>query len=475
MTRYGDAPQPTPHGDFDDIDARIPDGWLARAFVLVAAIAAVNIFLLLFSGRSSPDSFEQDALASALLWVGAIPLGHYFVRRPKSVPFFPTVCVIYVIYLALPRFRSRPLFSVLNVKPAPHNVTVGLLVALIGVTMLMVGYYTALHLVRRVPQMTRTLDLPRAVPWLALCSSLILANPTTIGGPELGQIPQMLLQIGELSISALFLTYLRGQLPPWITAYLFALLVARVLIGLGIGALADAGLPLIPPAFIYAWERRRVPWAFLIVSILSLVVLDASKDAFRAKYWSHAEVGNGRLSNGIQYLNITRETFTRSETNDLWHHAADRTNMLATLTIVTSDTPSRIPYWDGYTLQSLPWHFIPRILVPDKPIGLLGQDFPRRYGLLDYYDSGTSYNLAHIVELYINFGLSGVIGGMALIGGLYGLLAHVLGRNTGGTVIASCLFALMLNVESNITDTLGGVPMILLASYAYIRILPQAC
>jgi hypothetical protein len=474
MTRQDEVSRLTPQTDLDPWADGAPRSSRPKAFLVVSAVAAVNVYLVLFCGRSSRDNLEQDLLASALLWVGSMPLVHYLVRRPKSVPFFPAICVIYVIYLALPRFSSRALFSASNVKPAPDAVTRALLVGLIGVTMLIVACVAATVLVRRVPRMARAIDLPRAVPWVALGSALILLDPATVGGPALGQLPQMLVQTGELSLAALFLAYLRRHLSVWITAYLFGLLVARVLIGLGTGALATAGLPLIPPAFIYSWERRRVPWAFLVVSVLSLVVLDAGKDAFRAKYWGRGDVGNGRLSNGLRYLDVTRETVTRSDTNDLWHHAADRTNMLATLAIVTSETPEHVPYWDGYTLRDLPWHLIPRVLVPDKPVGLLGQDFPRRYGLLDYDDYGTSYNLAHIVELYINFGFAGVLVGMAIIGAIYGLLGHILEHTTSGAIIASCLFASMLNVESNITDTLGGVPMTLLASYAYIRLLPQA-
>ncbi|MGA2449162.1 MAG: hypothetical protein ABTD50_10830, partial [Polyangiaceae bacterium] len=454
MTHYGEATNADPRNAPHSLEYQPPRAWLPRALVLVALLAAFNFYLLGFAGRSSRDNAEQDALASVLLWISTVPLVGYVVRRPRTVPFFPAVCVVYGIYLALPRFTSRPLFSGSSMRASPDRITLALVVALIGVTMLIVGHFVGSHLFKRLPRLSRDIDLSVAVPWLAGCAILVLADPSVIGLRALGQIPSAFTELGELSLAGLFLAYLRRQVGVWVTVYMFGLVMVRVVIGLGSGLLSAAGLPLIPLAFVFAWERRTVPWGFLAVSLLCLVVLGTGKSAFRAKYWTRSGQSGGRLSNGIGYLNITRETVMKSDPGDLLTATTERTNMLATLTFVTSETPAHVPYWDGYTLQDIPWHWIPRILVPEKPAHSFGQEFPRRYGLIDYADTGTAFNMPELVELYINFGIAGVLVGMALIGAFYSLVSHVLGGGASGALIASCLFTGMLLVEGDIGTTL---------------------
>jgi hypothetical protein len=441
---------------------------------MVAILTVLNIYLLVFAGRSSRESAEQDALASVLLWIGTIPLARYLVRRPKIIPFFPTVCAIYVVYFALPRFTSHPLFSTSNVRAPPDSVTFALLVALLGVTALILGHSVGGLMVRRLPRLSRPVDIPRAVPWLAICAVLVTADSSLMASRALGQIPSTLTGLGELSLSALFLAHLRRQVSPWITVYVFSLVIVRVVIGLGSGLLGAAALPLIPLAFVLAWEKRTVPWRWLAVGLFSIVLLGAGKTAFRAKYWTRTEQTGGRLSNGIGYLNITRESLMRADPGDLLTATVNRTNMLATLAIVTSETPEHVPYWDGYTLQDIPWHLIPRVIVPEKPAHSFGQEFPRRYGLIDYADTGTAYNMPQLVELYINFGIAGVLVGMGLIGGFYSLVSHILGDTAGGALIAACLFTGMLLVEGDIATSLGGVPLTGLLYYVFIRFLPAA-
>jgi hypothetical protein len=150
-----------------------------------------------------------------------------------------------------------------------------------------------------------------------------------------------------------------------------------------------------------------------------------------------------------------------------------RFDLLSEMALVVAQTPESVPYWGGYTYSDLVWHLIPRVLVPDKPAPSMGQEFPRRYGLIDYSDIGTSYNLSHTVEFYINFGWLGVGLGMLLIGVTYAVLNQSLSASSGGALIGCVIFAGLMNLEANFSLYWGGVPLQLLAFYGFVRLLPQ--
>jgi hypothetical protein len=159
--------------------------------------------------------------------------------------------------------------------------------------------------------------------------------------------------------------------------------------------------------------------------------------------------------------------------DDVADSGESRIDTLSTMAIVVDETPQRIPYWEGYTYSDLLWRIVPRFLLPNKPSPVMGQEFPRRYGLIDYYDESTAYNLSQAVELYINFGTIGVGLGMFVIGFLYRALDHALSASSGGALIGSVIFGGLMNIESNFCQVWGGIPLLILAFYMFVRLLPE--
>jgi hypothetical protein len=137
-----------------------------------------------------------------------------------------------------------------------------------------------------------------------------------------------------------------------------------------------------------------------------------------------------------------------------------RMSMVRQLADVARRTPERVPYWGGATYYSLVGSFVPRFLWPDKPTKELGQAFGHRYGYLDPHDTHTSVNLPYLVEFYANFGVLGVVLGMALVGMLYRLLDDALnqpGQPLLISAIALSLFVALLNIESDFSLVFGGL------------------
>ncbi|RKZ18355.1 hypothetical protein DRQ17_03330 [bacterium] len=90
----------------------------------------------------------------------------------------------------------------------------------------------------------------------------------------------------------------------------------------------------------------------------------------------------------------------------------------------------------------------------------MGQEYGHRYNFLNPNDYGTSFNLSMLIELYINFGVIGIIIGMFLIGVVYRILYRIMnykGMSEGVAVIGAIIFMNLMNIESNISLVFGNV------------------
>jgi len=447
--------------------------------LLVVGLAALSLSLIFFAGRSSPDGAVEDGCAIAILWVAAVPTWRFIVSRRRMTPLLAAICAVYATYYAWPRFSSRPLFGDIlwGGGGTVEGVQGALTVALIGLLCLLIGYESTGRFVERAPSITRAIDLKRAMPFLMGCSAVSLAVRLLTMGVDakvLGQTLAVVQGVGEMAMGGLLLAYLRGELRFGYKLWLVGFMLMQILLGIGSGALALAVWPMAAAFFVYSWERRRFPYRAILIAVLLFFPLQAAKGDFRAKYGGRFESGlsGGNVVNyALIYLSFAERTLTEGD-SETFYQSSGRANQLGTLAVVVSQTPAYVPYWGGYTLSDLPWHFIPRFLVPDKPSPAIGQEFPRRYGVLDWQDTVTSYNLPQLVELYANFGNVGVVIGMLLIGTVYRFLDHVLSQSTGGILIAAPLLARMMNIESNISAVFGGLPFLMIAYYLFIRLLP---
>lgn len=88
----------------------------------------------------------------------------------------------------------------------------------------------------------------------------------------------------------------------------------------------------------------------------------------------------------------------------------------SSLYTLANKTPEEIGYLNGETYSILIAKLIPRIFWANKPNDDLANRIGRKYGVLNEKDYGTSWNLPIINEAYINFGYSGVIFIMVILG-----------------------------------------------------------
>ncbi len=443
-----------------------------------SALAAATTYLLL--SKHQPVSDYALCLALLSLWVFALPLWVFLVQARRSLLFPVFVSALHAVYFALPVFSTRPLFGDIKTGSAWDSVDRALELVLCGAIALMIGMFGTRRLVTRAPRIRRDIDLPRALLPLAAMAAVSFAVRVAMAGSTartFGSIIFAVNGVGQIALGGLLLGWLRGQLHFGYKLYTCALVGILLATGLVTGALANVAMPLVALAFLYGWERRRIPWAGIFAAVLALAPLNASKQQFRV---AHGSSSSEKLSPSniatffASFLSITADAIENGQlgSEDVVDADQARTNLLGMMTVVVNETPRTVPYWDGHTYSDLAWHLIPRILVPDKPAPEMGQDFPRRYGLVDYWDYDTMVNVSQFTELYINFGPVGIVFGMLFIGLIYALLEQMFTASSGGAIIGAVVFSGLMNVESSFSPSFGGLPLIILSYYAIVRVLP---
>ena len=106
------------------------------------------------------------------------------------------------------------------------------------------------------------------------------------------------------------------------------------------------------------------------------------------------------------------------------------------------------------TLRWIPEAFVPRAILKTKDDpGKVGNEFGARYGLTSAGFGGNSIAISQLGELYLNFGLLGLLVGMPLVGGLYRLIGDYFADRTYNSAILAVYSVAaweLLNGQENI-------------------------
>jgi hypothetical protein len=129
----------------------------------------------------------------------------------------------------------------------------------------------------------------------------------------------------------------------------------------------------------------------------------------------------------------------------------DRIDGRKYIEIITQKTGIQVPFLHGETFISYFYSFIPRLVWPEKPQIMLGQLMNRTFKLSASPDTFVPATL--LGEFYWNFGLVGVIFGMALVGILFAIIngAFMSGGNAstvGMLVVLSAFYFLVMRFET---------------------------
>ncbi|MBU4478996.1 MAG: hypothetical protein KKH34_07945 [Candidatus Omnitrophica bacterium] len=435
-------------------------------------IALISILILTIIGLNaiapSESTIPQRFLASFIIMLGCIPTFFHIWKKETGIPFLPLFGAIYGVYYGLPVFILKDYTVIQWVSPpSGDSLVTALLLATIGLVMLFFAYYKipGKSVAKLVPKVSIYWSVAKAKFWAVILGVLGLIFSYLLLSIKIpAQLAQIVLFLSELlviSIGILFILQLQGRLHKAGKILLWMVfLPLSFLVKLGTSSIAHVLAIIIFLLLSYWYFRKKIPWKLALVAVLLFIFFSSAKTEFRSlTAKDEAYLGKNPVERSILFTKLAftnKEVFAkgyRLGVNRISHN-------LLTFAYVAETTPEIIPYWMGKSYSAILWAPIPRIIFPWKPAITLGQEFGHRYGFLYPTDYLTSYNLPQLVEMYVNFGVMGVMIGMFIMGiiyrSLYEMFCHP-GAGEGGLIIGLFIFTRISIIESDFATVFGNI------------------
>lgn len=162
---------------------------------------------------------------------------------------------------------------------------------------------------------------------------------------------------------------------------------------------------------------KKFPIKSLVVVVLAyFMLIYPIVSAYRSSgLVDRARSGSEMLLDLVDFIAAGSWLELQSDVN-AWKHL-DR-SLLLYLSLIIEDSGDKVPYLNGDSYMEAASIFVPRLLLPTKPSMNLGNIYARRYGIIGEHDLRTNVSPTYMGEQYMNFGLLGVLIGMALMGRL---------------------------------------------------------
>ena len=462
--------------------------WL---WVLILSGTFGPLFLLLNETRPVPDG---PRAVGAILWVLSwVPTVVYFAtpsRRRPPIPVLPMMGVFFALYFPLQLLMGLANVNELVSLDASVDYQRPAQLALIGWTLLLVGYAAT---VICWPQSAHCRPPRWSVPALKRHAFALQVGglATDILRPLLPVPPGVNGILVFFSILSLFGSAIllvlakRGRLTRAERSTFWLVTAVTVVVQIGTGSVATfarTGVILILAAWVAGARLRASIVAAALVFATIVVTFRGFVIEFRVHtWWSGESVSQSRRA-ALWWSLISGYAERAGVLATVGHGiyvVATRSATLDLYADVVQRTPEVIPHWNGRTYHSLIGALVPRLLWPDKPPKLVGNQFGHRYSYLGAGDRHTSINLPTPIEFYVNFGESGVLFGMAALGVVLAVLGRVLNRagqdwvrSLAGVIL---LVPVVTNLESDFSLVFGGLILNGAALFVVYRVLVHRC
>lgn len=443
---------------------------LLFAMFYILLIFLLNIYTLL---NGIYDSANIYATISMLIC--AYPLIRFLQRGDERVPFFSIISLLYALYYCV--FIFTPFDPSKNFFGTGRDaIKVSCQLSLLGITALLLGYYVRVPLIIRIKELSffsTKWEEARARKLAILFGAFslfiqILTKVYIVSGPIVSMV-NFIYQLSFLSICILYLFKLKNKLTKGYQIFLFWILIpVNVLISL------SSGIVFIPIRIVFCLllihiaVKRSFPWRMFSIGVFGSIVALGFKGEYRQQVGYDTQVDYNSLfdvvNKGIDFIEILFSSIVNLGANNITEpieKVFQRLDLIYLFAYVIERTPSSIPYYGGMTYSDILWKFVPRFIYPDKPNYQWGNIFGREYGILQPNDFITSINLPQMVEMYINYGVIGIMVGMFLLGKIYRYLSTLLTKeNVGdwGIVTGIVISSTLINIESNFLLVFGNIP-----------------
>lgn len=405
--------------------------------VLNALFAATTMVGAIFSGSKNSASVTYlialFLLCSTPLLLVDRPNGRYAI----ALVFMPIYFIMFGLsdFMALlpgsvpGMFESRDMFSV--------NLTE--LAVLIGAVVFLAGYAMVATLFRAKGEriLSRewklsTIAIVGMVAWFLgmvgdwlwqfVYSDYLVKFQITIASGAMLTIFRMLHPVGIL---LLVYSYVVSR-----SKMLGILVIAMVTVEFAFGFVADSKELAIRGLILLIMTKflveGRIPKKWVIVSGIAIVLTFSVFLAYRHEVLhTRAQTRSTAMENIAANLDRTLRSGLLKEGRIVGsvHEFAGRMNLKPVVHMVIERTGKTVAYQDGYTIGLLFYAFVPRFIALDKPDSSVGRLFNKDFKVSE--SAATNISSSQLGELYWNFGWSGVIGGMFMIGGVMGIVSSL--------------------------------------------------
>jgi hypothetical protein len=457
--------------------------WMARAqplFLIVILISLGWLNVTSFATKPAATLVLSSTIIILGLWPSYRWLGN---RNRDDIPVLQLHGVFYAISFGVPGFLPINESYTLLRWISEDDRQVALLLATAGLACLYLGYYHGAGiLLGRVKswQAWPLVISPNffapivvaAVPILSVLSLLLASF-------GLGVFKQVVSAVYDFFFIAIAYAAFSGKLRGGMRyAVVFGLIPYQIAMGLAGGAIADAFQWLVVIGLIYASVRKRIPYLWILLALALFFLLQPVKGSYRVQMATAADSVPiiERIQNWAElgwdfYFGDGRQG---AETGEKIEQSYSRLDHLTVTTAIIADTPTVQPLVLGETYIPLATKWIPRFLWPGKPSENIGNSWALRYGYLHRADDVTSFNLPWLPEMYMNFGVGGILGVSLLLGILFRAMADrfwSVARDESSFAFGMTLGLACVFPESNLSLTLGGVIIVAITLFIVGKLL----
>lgn len=442
---------------------------------------SVVVSLFLWSFRSPAVSTLSAGIALATLWACLIPTFVYIRSKDRApMPFMALTGGYYAVFFAISVFffpTPRPLPKY-GVQVSGLSLE-GMTLVLVGVGIMIGSYFFTEKVLGkklphlRLPQHYSAIRL-RILLWLLIVSYLAWhAVPPFKAVPSIGQFIQ---PAGPLAIGMMIVLWRRGELPKTDGRLcLFIVLPIILLQAFLSGLLTSFVLLCAFLAIVLFYTVIRRFWLYGLIPALFVIAVYPGVAGYRAHSWGAESKKFNVMERVKVFYEATQEAWTRKQHFDVTvlEPLIHRLSGHVLLSKVVERTPSKVPYWNGETYKPTLTNIIPRIIWPEKPREMTGQSFAHRYEMIAPENTTTSINMPWVIEMYANFGRSGILLGMALVGAFLAILSAIFNRSTMTPlefVVGAAIIFPLVYPASNFSLMTGTLLQLTVALWLYFRV-----
>lgn len=441
---------------------------LVYGYVAVALIGGLNLLPVLHG-----KYHFVHVIYGGLLVLCALPMLFYLAAPRERLPFFQMICLLYGLHYAVfPFLGLSPWHHYDYLKPDDLIFTATL--AFFGVLILVLGYYLRpINLVLRFfrppridwdPQQAKIIAIVFMVVGL-VAIAMLKTGHVFAGG---GQIIVFGTRLAVIGVLTFYLLQMRDQLGLTAKLGLWLIYVPLfILLAISGGNSAPIGLFAISLTMLYIGEKGRMPWLVILIGACVLFPFMWAKFEYRDMVWERGAANFANVEEAMKnvatYAELAGRFATGMDDSDFGfalHAIAIRFDISYLFAHVAALTPAEVPFLNGESYADVLWKVIPRIILPDKPDPSYGQVFGHMYYILAVDDLTTSINFPQMVEMYVNFGVPGVLIGMFVMSQIYWFLSYMMNQPGMGdwlTVFANSIFTGLFLIETNFSLVVAGI------------------